>query len=141
MQDVARLYAPGMEVEATRHISLFALAPIPLLVFLGFCLSNKVAVEFYQRHRTGTEPWKWKTDGAPARYTLRKRCDGSDSAAVALVLSLSGTVANQLLPSGIDDRFTVYDITLVVPFRTRNFCANGTIWNGSGLRTVASSRN
>src|SRR6267142_731106 len=111
-QDVARLYAPGMDVEATRHISLFALAPIPLLVYLGHCLSNKVAVEFYQRHRTGTEPWKWKTDGAPASYKLRKRREGRDPAAVALVLSLSGTVDRQLLPCGIDDRFTVYEITL-----------------------------
>jgi hypothetical protein len=33
--EVERLYAPGMEVEQTRHISLFALAPMPLLVYLG----------------------------------------------------------------------------------------------------------
>jgi SMODS-associated and fused to various effectors sensor domain/HNH endonuclease len=111
-QELARLYAPGMDVEATRHISLFALAPIPLLVFLGHCLSNKVAVEFYQRHRTGTKPWKWKADGALARYTLRRQRQGSGAAAVSLVLSLSGTVDDRLLPSGIDDRFTVYEITL-----------------------------
>ncbi len=27
---IARIYDPGMDVERTRHISLFALAPIPL---------------------------------------------------------------------------------------------------------------
>ena len=48
---VEMLYETGMEVDKTRHISLFALAPIPLLVFLGSQLSNKVAVECYQRHR------------------------------------------------------------------------------------------
>ncbi len=33
--EVERLYAPGMEIEQTRHISLFALAPMPLLIYLG----------------------------------------------------------------------------------------------------------
>ena len=39
--DLDKIYAPGMDVESTRHISLFALAPIPLLVYLGSRLSNK----------------------------------------------------------------------------------------------------
>lgn len=111
-QEVSRLYAPGMDVEATRHISLFALAPIPLLVHLGFCLSNKVSVEFYQRHRTGNEPWKWKTKRAPARYRLHRRRSGRDAAKVALVLALSGAIDNKLLPAIIDEQFSVYEITL-----------------------------
>jgi hypothetical protein len=109
-QDVARLYAPGMDVEATRHISLFALAPIPLLVYLGFCLSNKVAVEFYQRHRTGTEPWKWKTTGKPAKYVLHQRRSGGDPTKVALILPLSGSIDDQLLLPTIDGGFFVYEI-------------------------------
>jgi hypothetical protein len=35
----------GENVHETRHISLFALAPIPLLVFLGSQLSSKVPVD------------------------------------------------------------------------------------------------
>jgi hypothetical protein len=101
-----------MDVDATRHISLFALAPIPLLVHLGFCLSNKVAVEFYQRHRTGKEPWKWKAKGIPARYKLHRRRSGRDAAKVALVLELSGAIDNKLLPAVIDKQFSVYKITL-----------------------------
>ena len=102
----------GMDVEATRHISLFALAPIPLLVYLGFCLSNKVAVEFYQRHRTGTEPWKWKTDGNLVRYKLHRRRKGRDAAKVAIVLALSGSIDDELLPATLDEQFSVYEITL-----------------------------
>ena len=33
-RELEHLYAPGMDLEYTRHISLFALAPIPLLVYL-----------------------------------------------------------------------------------------------------------
>jgi CBASS immunity sensor of nucleotide second messenger signals len=101
-----------MDVEKTRHISLFALAPIPLLMFLGSCLSNKIAVEFYQRHRTGDQPWKWKTDGEPARYEIRQRKTGTDQTKVALIMSLSGAVNEESLPAEIDKRFSVYEIAL-----------------------------
>lgn len=108
---VERLYEPGMEVNETRHISLFALAPIPLLVFLGTQLSNKVTVEPYQRHRD-TEDWVWKTDGEPAEYKFHKRRAGTDAACVALLLSLSGPTHLSDLPAEVDERFFVYEITL-----------------------------
>ncbi|MET4424261.1 SAVED domain-containing protein [Bradyrhizobium sp. RT3a] len=111
-RQIARIYDPGMDVERTRHISLFALAPIPLLAFLGSCLSNKIAVEFYQRHRTGDQPWKWKAVGDPALYEIRKRRSGTDQAAVAVIISLSGTVNENSLPEDIDRRFSVYEIVL-----------------------------
>lgn len=106
-----RLYEPGMEVDQTRHISLFALAPIPLLVFLGTQLSNKVAVEPYQRHRD-TEDWVWKTDGEPAEYKFHRLREGSDPSSVALALSLSGATHLSDLPAEINERFFVYEITL-----------------------------
>src|SRR5260370_6274897 len=48
---IERLYDPGMDVAETRHISLFALAPIPLLVFLGSQLTNKLPVDLFLPHR------------------------------------------------------------------------------------------
>ncbi len=108
---VERLYEPGMEVDQTRHISLFALAPIPLLIFLGSQLSNKVTVEPYQRHRD-TEDWAWKTDGAPAEYVFRKLRDGIEPFSVVLLLSLSGTIQLMDLPTEIDENYFIYEITL-----------------------------
>jgi hypothetical protein len=108
---IERLYEPGMEVDQTRHISLFALAPIPLLIFLGSQLSNKVAVEPYQRHRD-TEDWAWKTEGEPVEYIFRKRRAGTDSSCVALLLSLSGTIQLSELPAEINGKFFIYEITL-----------------------------
>lgn len=110
-QKIARLYEPGLDLAETRHISLFALAPIPLLMFLGSRLSNKVEVELYQRHRD-TEDWTWKTDGAPVEYQFSKVRDGTDTRKVALLLSLSGKISLDTLPSEIDGRFTVYELTL-----------------------------
>jgi hypothetical protein len=50
-QNAQRLYTPRLNAKTTHHISLFALAPIPLLTYLGSQLSNKIPVDLYQRHR------------------------------------------------------------------------------------------
>ena len=110
-RDVERLYAPGMDIEQTRHISIFALAPIPLLIFLGNQLSNKIPVDIYQRHRD-TENWVWKVTGEQVQYKFEKLRSGSNQDRVALVLSLSGKILLDSLPSQIDDTFSVYEITL-----------------------------
>jgi hypothetical protein len=108
-QRVGRLYEPGMDAETTRHISLFALAPIPLLVFLGSCLSNKIPVDLYQRHRTGAQPWKWPDDnGDVVHYAVNIRQRGTDPQKVALMLSLSGQIDESSLL--LDGQYWIYEI-------------------------------
>jgi len=41
------------------HVSVFALAPQPLLVLLGTLLSDKFRVAAYQRHREPEPGWAW----------------------------------------------------------------------------------
>lgn len=107
-----RFYEDEVAAE-TRHISLFALAPIHLLIYLGTRLSNKIPVDFYQRHRDGTNPWVWKKEPGPAvSYALRKLQEGSEASKAAIVLSLSGTVHRSQLPPAIDAGYTIYEITL-----------------------------
>lgn len=110
-QKVERLYEPGMDVHETRHISLFALAPMPLLIYLGSQLSNKVPVDVFQRHRD-TEDWVWKDSGPQVEYRFDKIREGRVAGRVALILSLSGKIAAEALPSEIDDQFTIYELTL-----------------------------
>jgi len=110
-RETERLYEPGMDVTETRHISLFALAPIPLLIFLGRQLSNKIPVDVYQRHRD-TEDWVWKTVGEPVEYKFHKLRSGHNQKNVAIVLSLSGKIHFDSLPREIDDSYSVYEITL-----------------------------
>jgi hypothetical protein len=111
VQKINPLYERGIDTDSIDHISVFALAPIPLLIFLGSQLSNKVPVEVYQRHRD-TENWIWKTHGQPVVYEFHQLRQGSDISKVALVLSLSGRIRIQTLPSEIDESFYVYELTL-----------------------------
>lgn len=108
---VERLYEPGIEKESVEHVSVFAMAPIPLLVHLGRQLSDKIATDLYQRQRT-PEGWVWKQDSERVQYKTKKLRDGRNKARVALLLSLSGPIVIDDLPDDINEDFTVYEISL-----------------------------
>ncbi len=110
--EVRQLYAHGSELRDVKHQSVFALGPMPLLVALGANLSNKVKTDIYQCHRDHDDRWAWRTDGAPVRYEARCLRRGTVDTCVALMLSLSGTLHVSELPAAIDDRFSVYEMTL-----------------------------
>jgi hypothetical protein len=110
-QACERLYADRLDGPAPHHLSVFALAPIPLLVHLGSQLSSKIPTDLYQRHRD-KENWTWKTTGEPAVYTVNVLRRGSDRSKVALLLALSGPIPSDKLPTEIDACFTVYEISL-----------------------------
>lgn len=100
-----------LEGQPAHHISVFAFGPIPLLAYLGSCLSDKLQVEFFQFHRD-TKTWCWKDAGAQARYKFQQRRQGSDRTKVAILLSLSGTVRLDHLPPDIGADFYLYELTL-----------------------------
>lgn len=119
-QKIARLYERGVDTEDVEHVSVFAFAPIPLLVFLGNQLNDKVTANLYQRHKN-TEDWSWKTDDGMVNYRFHQLREGRDHSKVALILSLSGVIPVEALPEEIDDLFSVYEVTLENQIPTRNF--------------------
>lgn len=108
---LAAIYDTGGEAQTVKHLSVFALAPMPLLVDLGARLSNKIPTDLYQRHRD-TEDWTWKQGEATASYMFAIVQRGTDPNKAALIMSLSGTIRVQDLPPTIDQTFTVYQFTL-----------------------------
>lgn len=103
-------FAPEGEGFRVGHVSVFALAPIPLLICLGRQLTNKVPSELYQRHRD-TETWTWKRTGKPVEYATNRMAQGEGDR-VALVLSLSGKIRLVDLPDDVRSSATVYELTL-----------------------------
>jgi hypothetical protein len=84
-----------IEAREISHLSIFALAPQPLLIELGRLLCDIAPADVYQLHR---EPkgWHWPSDGEGVRF--RRREPAQSEGPVALVLALSATVT--------DDRIT-----------------------------------
>lgn len=86
-----------IHTEMTSHSSVFAFAPIPLLMVLGRALGEHHPCDLYQRHRT-PPTWCWPSDvhSAPPLDIEVRRPPGRvrGQHAIAL-LSLSGSVDHQ----------------------------------------------
>lgn len=109
--DLERIVETTMIEERTNHLSIFPLAPMPILIFAGSILGDKVSCDLYQKHRD-TEDWKWKEDGEPIRYKFHELRKGKNRKKVALLLSLSGSIDINGLPADVMTDTTVYEITL-----------------------------
>ena len=84
---------------------------MPLLIFLGTQLTNKVPLDLYQRHRD-TETWNWKKSSQTTQYRFRTIQMGTHRKHAALLLCLSGCGPRENLPAEIDSSFFVYELTL-----------------------------
>lgn len=119
-EQISSIYAPGVEKKVIEHISVFPLGPIPLLMYIGNKLSNKVTADLFQRHRD-TEDWEWKKEEAKAKYKIDILGEGTGNSKVALLLSLSGPISKESLPDDIQKDFRIYEITLAEGTPTTGF--------------------
>jgi hypothetical protein len=83
---------PRLAQGNVEHLSIFALAPQPLLMLLGHLLCDIPAAEVYQLHREPPD-WRWQADPEVFEYQISEpaRTDGPP----ALVFSLSATVIDE----------------------------------------------
>jgi hypothetical protein len=95
------------------HLSVFALAPQPLLVLLGTMLGDIVPADVYQRHREPRASWQWPKRAAVPEFIEEPpaRHDGRP----ALLLALSGTVTTDRVMSVLGDTASVWTITVARP--------------------------
>lgn len=105
------LHTEGVSYTPVNHVSVFALAPMPLLMHLGHKLSNKIPADLYQRHRS-PENWIWRQDGAPVFYEVKQLRKGRDPNRVGVLLSLSGTISQKSLPEDDLGDCSLYELTL-----------------------------
>jgi hypothetical protein len=95
------------------HLSVFALAPIPLLVELGRLLGDITPADVYQLHR---EPagWKWARDSSPVRYSVT-RPPTVGAGPVGLTLSISATVAAERGVSAMAGEAAIWSLAVDAP--------------------------
>jgi hypothetical protein len=108
---IAHHVRPRLAQGSIRHLSIFALAPQPLLMLLGFLLSDIPAAEVYQLHR---EPPSWKWQDHPADFHLVVDEPERVSGPPALVLSLSATITDERISAALNDA-TIWRVTVPVP--------------------------
>lgn len=102
-----------MERGEIAHVSVFALAPQPLLIQLGVLLGDMTPVDTFQRHR---EPpgWAWPSGiDAPAAVHVTEPTYGAG--APALVLAVSGTVTPDRVTRVLGADAAIWTVTVPEP--------------------------
>jgi hypothetical protein len=102
-------YARNIDGTGPGHVSVFALASIPLLVLFGRHLSDKVATQYFHRHRS-TDNWQWLTDTKSIELSSRQLQQGENGTRVGIVVSMSGPIERASLPRDIDTTASLYEI-------------------------------
>lgn len=102
-----------IEQREIRQLSVFALAPQPLLIRLGTLLGDIVPVSVHQKHRE-PDTWKWLPDQPRIAYEVNEYC-GRKDVPVALKLALSATVNDDRITSVLGEDTAIWSITCDQP--------------------------
>jgi len=94
-----------------QHLSVFALAPRPLLILLGSLLTDIPEAVVYQRHRE-PQTWQWPSDLKPQKFEVREPSGATGSP--ILVLSLSATITDERITAIIPDA-NIWTVTVPTP--------------------------
>ncbi len=98
-----------IEQKEIRQLSVFALAPQPLLIELGRLLGDIVPVRVHQRHREPAS-WRWQPD-QPAVSFRAVEPSGTSSQPVALKLALSATITDDRIRAVMGDDAAIWALT------------------------------
>jgi hypothetical protein len=111
-RQIAQKLKGRMETSEVRHLSVFALAPQPLLVELGRQLGDIVPADVFQRHR---EPptWRWPHDATAIDFLVSR--PSTRYLTVALKIALSATVTDERIFSVLGQQTSIWSIAAESP--------------------------
>ena len=95
-----------------RHLSVFGLAPQPLLVFLGKLLSDIPEAQVYQRHRE-PQTWRWQRNDLITQFDVIE--PDHIQPLVALNISLSATIDNSRIEQVLGENTSIWKLTIPQP--------------------------
>lgn len=107
---------PGIASGDIDHLSVFAIARLPLLIYLGWKLNDGIPTDVYQRHRS-TDDWQWPDLTAATDFTVThdpalsagQNLDAGLDEDAVLITNLSGTTPVTDVPAELQDaaRWTI----------------------------------
>lgn len=110
----------GIDEKKIKHFSVFAIGPMPLLMFLGKCIGDTIPADLYQSHRNikdTSQTWSWQAEEPETQTTYIvnpiKVVENSEN--IAIILALSDTIGPDKYANFVDDTFSIYEITIGNP--------------------------
>ena len=104
---------PSLADKSIHHVSLFALAPIPLLTALGALITDKCDCRVYQLHREPMPSWEWREDSKDLGFRIIE--PQSTSGSPILALSLSDSIDRSRIARSVNGDKAVWEITVDLP--------------------------
>lgn len=95
-----------------KHLSVFAMAPQPLLIRLGSLLTDIPKVDVFQRHRE-PQSWEWQPHPSGFKYIVEEPT--KTNGPPALILSLSALISNDRICAVIGNEAALWTITISNP--------------------------
>lgn len=95
------------------HLSVFALAPQPLLILLGSLLIDITNAEVFHRHREPNQTWAWPHTAPPLTFSVHEPT--SDEGPPALVLALSAPVTDDRVTAVLGNKVAIWRLTVPHP--------------------------
>lgn len=105
-----KLIRQGIERSEIEHLSIFAFARIPILIYLGFQLGNKVGSTIFQRRRVDAKHWHWIQEAPTQQFEWQLLKGTTDKKQVAVIINISGSIQIEELPEQIIEQFNIYVI-------------------------------
>ncbi len=103
---------PAIADGHIKHLSIFALAPQPLLIHLGQLLSDLPAARVHQLHRE-PQGWDWRTTRPALSYDIGR--PERRMSKVALKLALSATITDDRITRALGADCSIWSITTAKP--------------------------
>jgi hypothetical protein len=110
----SRKVRPLRDAGELRHLSVFAIAPQPLLIAIGIELGDIGEVDVFQLRR---EPpgWRWEDEASHAPLNLELTPPADFDGIPALVLSVSGDVVDDLVRAVLGERARIWSLRAAAP--------------------------
>ncbi|WP_171175733.1 SAVED domain-containing protein [Ruegeria sp. HKCCA4633] len=106
-QEFDKLIRGRFEDGDIRHLSVFGLAPIPLLMELGRLISDISDTDVYEKHRE-PDQWAWPEDGEEVSFITQRGTEGPKR--VALKLSITSQISDDRITGAVGTDVSIWEI-------------------------------
>jgi len=96
-------------LRSPSHFSLFAIAPMPLLIRLGSLFTDKIDVNVYQPIR---EPKTWNWQSFPEGFEFIRNSPKSHGSKPVLIISISDKISSERIFEVMGEDISVWELTV-----------------------------
>lgn len=114
---VLRCLDEGIDDIKIKHLSIFGIGPMPLLMYLGNCIGDTVPTDIYQSHRNienTSKTWSWQETSGELSYSVSCEQNGNNDI-VLLKLAISDIIGLDKYERLIATDCSIYQITVLEP--------------------------